>query len=81
MECTALLVVEPSKLLEDFGVVWIPFEDALVGGLSGLKLRFDQYKATMKGWEAKKHSRLSVAREHGQSGTRYLLRSEGVEDR
>lgn len=39
LEGIALLVVEPSKLLENFGVVWIPLKDTLVGGLSRLKLR------------------------------------------
>lgn len=38
LEGIALLVVEPSKLLEDFGVVWIPFKDTLVSGLSRFKL-------------------------------------------
>lgn len=39
LEGIALLVVEPSKLLENFSVVWIPLKDTLVSGLSRLKLR------------------------------------------
>lgn len=39
LEGIALLVIEPSKLLENFSVVWIPLKDTLVSGLSRLKLR------------------------------------------
>jgi hypothetical protein len=39
LEGIALLVVEPSKLLENLGVVGIPLKNALIGGLSRLKLQ------------------------------------------
>jgi hypothetical protein len=39
LEGVTLLVVEPSKLLKNFGVVWISLKDALVGGLGRLELR------------------------------------------
>jgi hypothetical protein len=38
LEGLALLMVEPSKLLENLGVVRIPLEHTLVGGLGRLKL-------------------------------------------
>jgi hypothetical protein len=39
LEGLALLVVEPAKLLENLGVIGIPFEHTLVGRLSRLKLK------------------------------------------
>jgi hypothetical protein len=35
----ALLVVEPSQLLKDFGVVGIPIENTSISGLSGIELK------------------------------------------
>ncbi len=38
-EAAALVMMQPSKLLEDLGVVRVPLEDSLVGGLGAVKLQ------------------------------------------
>lgn len=72
----ALLVVEPTKLLENLGVVGVSVEDTAVGRLSRLKLRKMLDKGADLGGICN-NLRPSAAHGRDRSGTRCPLQSEG----
>jgi hypothetical protein len=62
-----LLVMEPAKLLQDLGMLRVPFEYTSIGILRTLELCLSKMVHSSEDQD----SHLSVARGRDQSGTRY----------
>jgi hypothetical protein len=66
-------MMQPSELLKYFGVTRIPLEDTAVRTLCLIKLYVMMINCVA--YRSRKNSLLSAVRKHGQSETKYPLRS------
>ena len=78
-ETTALLMVQPSELLQDLGMVRISIKDAAIGVFGRVVLFLCQQRSFILA-HVPVISRLSAVRAHDLSETRYPLQSRVSED-